>query len=471
MMVKPYPAYHNLHEIYALLQREPERLSYLSGQYLTDLLTWYHLAWTGETVRRAHEIVPRLMARGSNFTYADRLALFSLIGEIIQGIIPRYRRLQQAGTIELSTTPHYHPIVPLLLDFNCARDALPAIRLPAAASYPGGAQRAEYHVRSAIESHTRRFSAAPAGVWPAEGGLSSATGSLFAAAGCTWTASGEGVLTNTLRQMLGPDAMPERSRYLYRPFPLAAGGRALHCFFRDERLSDRIGFEYAKWFGRDAVANLVHSFEDIWREASDDEDRVVSVILDGENAWEFFPYNGYFFLSELYDALQDHPHIRMTTFADFLKTMPSPQAGGTIGAARKADSSQLPRELPSLISGSWVYADFSTWIGDPDKNRAWDLLCAAKIEFDRVMASGQLDDQEKASAARQLASCEASDWFWWFGDIHPARNVASFDRLFRHALSNLYRVLKLPIPAQLSDPVSLGASAPQDTYGAMRRAT
>jgi len=454
-MMQPYPAYKHLHDMHETLRGRGEaELAYLSGQYLADLLVWYHLAWTGESVRRNNETVVRLMTQGGGFSHADRVQLLNLIGELIQGLIPRYRKLAESGQIELSTTPHYHPIAPLLIDFSSARDSMPGENLPMETAYPGGRGRVAFHLISAIESHARRFGIRPSGVWPAEGGISTPFLEILAEHDCQWSASGEGVLANSLRDTYAGQHLPERSRYLYRPYRIQGKADSVTCFFRDEKLSDMIGFEYAKWFGRDAAEHLVHSLEDIGLNALPGENPVVSVILDGENAWEYYPYNGYYFLNDLYEILENHASIRVTTYRDYIASMSHTDAA----------------VLPVLAAGSWVYGTFSTWIGDRDKNYAWDLLCAAKHSYDLVVQSGRLTGEEKVKAERQLASCESSDWFWWLGDYNPPYVVSSFDQLFRDNLANLYSLLRLPIPAAVLEPISQGSGDPE-SGGVMRRAS
>ncbi len=474
-MIEPYPAYKRLHDLFNYLQEQGDgTFAYLSGQYLSDLLTWYHLVWCGESVRRSNELVVRLMSKGAHFTAAERRQLFDMIGQIIGSLIPRYRQLAQNGQIELSTTPHCHPIVPLLIDFKVARESMHGTALPVTPAYPGGVRRATAHLEEAIASHRERFGMAPNGVWPAEGGVSHAAALMFAQNGLHWMASGEQVLVNSLRGLDGHGHLPERNSYLYRPYRLVFEGREIACFFRDDRLSDMIGFEYAKWFGKDAVSHFIHSLEEIWRHTPHDESPVVSVILDGENAWEYYPYNGYYFLSELYDALESHPYIRSTTFDEYLDA-----CAGHAEQQRELEFDPRPAsdiacrvagELNYLVAGSWVYGTFSTWIGSLEKNHAWDLLCSAKHSFDLVMAGNSLDEGEKARATRQLATCEGSDWFWWFGDYNPQHSVESFDKLYRENLSNLYRLLKLPVPDDLRRPISHGSGHPE-AGGAMRRAT
>lgn len=456
-MVAPYPAYKRLSDLYKLLEPEGEAaLAYLSGQYFADLLVWYHLSWCGESLRREHDLIIRLMSKDEGYDLADRKQLFDLLGKAISGIIPRYRKLAQSGQIEISTTPHYHPLAPLLLDLKSARESTPDSSLPQSPRYPGGTERVRFHVLSAQHSHHARFGVEPQGMWPAEGAVSTYLLEVLSEHGCKWAASGEAVLANSLRRI--DAALPERSRYLYRPYHVGQKKGGISCFFRDDHLSDLIGFEYSRWHGRDAALHFVAQLEAIANQAPEDETPVVSIILDGENAWEYFPYNGYHFLHDLYAALQDHPMIRCTTYQDYLK-----QRESEAGLAKQG-------ELPGLVAGSWVYGNFATWIGSPDKNRAWDLLCVAKQSYDLVMASKRLTQAEKDAAERQLASCESSDWFWWFGDYNPSHAVESFDRLFRHNLMRLYKMLKLPVPPILNTPISHGGGK-AEMGGAMRRSS
>jgi alpha-amylase/alpha-mannosidase (GH57 family) len=271
-----------------------------------------------------------------------------------------------------------------------------------------------------------------------------------------WTASGEAVLRNTLQRA---GVAIDHDHFLYRPYVVDGEGHRLHCFFRDDRLSDLIGFEYKGWHGKDAAAHFIGQLEQIHQRAQPDTSPVVSVILDGENAWEYYPYNAFYFLDDLYRALENHASINTVTFSEVL----SEPAGG----ARSAEP--FVRALPSLVAGSWVYGNLQTWIGSEPKNRAWDLLASAKQSYNLVMASGRLTEAETSAAATQLAVCEGSDWFWWFGDYNPPQAVTVFDRLFRANLTNLYLLLQLPAPAQLAEPISRGGGNPA-LGGAMRRA-
>jgi alpha-amylase/alpha-mannosidase (GH57 family) len=455
-MVAPYPSYKRLFDLFKALEAGgSSALSYLSGQYLADLLVWYHLVWCGESVRREHDMLIQMMSQNEGFCYADRKNLFNLIGKLIAGVIPRYRKLAQSGQIEISATPHYHPLAPLLLDFNSARESAPDSSLPQSSIYPGGKSRVHAHLLSTETSHRARFGVTPQGIWPAEGAISTAFLELLATQKCRWAASGEGVLANSLHSA---GSSGERQNYLYRPYRLQGAANSVSCFFRDDHLSDLIGFEYSNWNGKDAALHFVAQLEAIAAPSAEDETPLVSVILDGENAWEYYPYNGYHFLNDLYTALEAHEDIRTVTFSTYLDNREA-QAGK--GYAKDGT-------LPRLVAGSWVYGTFSTWIGSTDKNHAWDLLCMAKQNYDMVMAGGRLSEDEKIAAEKQLSSCESSDWFWWFGDYNPSHAVESFDRLYRHNLMQLYRLLKLPVPANLNYPISQGGGA-AEAGGTMRR--
>ena len=446
-VIQRFGAYRRLAELAPWFTGHPDALSYVSDQYLADLLVWYHLAWLGETVRRNDARVQRLATKAGSFSLHDRRELLTVLGELLNGIVPRYRALAERGQIELSFTPYAHPIMPLLLDFQAAHDAMPGVTLPRDPQYPGGEERVRWQVRKGREIFRNHFGFDPAGCWPAEGGISAATLRILAQEGLRWAASGEGVLAHSLAHT-GQSAPAPKETWLYVPYtPPDADG--LRCFFRDDGLSDLIGFTYASWHADDAVADLVNQLETIAQRAQDRDDPVVSIILDGENAWEHYPENGYYFLSALYRRLATNPRIRLTTCSEYLKAHPG-------------------LSLPVITAGSWVYGTFSTWIGSPDKNRGWEMLVGAKRAFDERGA--RLSPAERAAAERQLAICEGSDWFWWFGDENPAATVSDFDQMFRMHLGNLYQMLGMEPPDYLAHAFTHGGGTPLHG-GTMRLAT
>jgi alpha-amylase/alpha-mannosidase (GH57 family) len=427
-----------------------ERVNYASDQLIHDLAVWYHLAWLGETVRRSDTFVSTLTQQGRGFTEQQRRELLALIGNLIAAIVPRYRKLSESGQCELSVTPYGHPIVPLLLEFQAARDAIPNMPLPKFSAYPGGAERAQWHVRESLRVFKQAFGTEPVGCWPSEGAISRATLELLDGAGFKWAATSSSVLQAALAR--GDPKSARDPRAYNRPYRLP-GGRLLE-FFRDDSLSDLIGFTYATWHGDDAAHNLVNELAQLARQYSGpaaSKDHVVLIALDGENAWEHYPFNGYYFLGALYSLLAAHPLLELTTLSDCV--------------ARDL----VPLPLQNVVAGSWVHGTLATWMGDPAKNHGWDLLCEAKLAFDKVVASGTLDAAQRLAAERQLALCESSDWFWWFGDYNPADAVSQFDSLYRRQLVVLYRLLGLPPPEALAQPISVGRGSPEHG-GVMRRA-
>ncbi len=437
-LIERFEPFKTLAEMAELVIEQPEKLPYYSEQFFIDLLVWYHLSWIGETVRKRDGRIKALMARETRFTICDRHCLVEVIDELISGVLGRYKALAEAGRIELSMTPYAHPIIPLLIDFNSAQQAMPGVEMPLSPAYPDGLERSRWHMQKGIEVFQQIFGLTPAGCWPSEGAVSSETIELIDEMGLKWLASGETVLRNSLQKSVGDeDKNGEciQKAYQYRD-------RAVTCFFRDDGLSDLIGFKYADWHADDAVANLIHHLENVSESCAGQPDRLVSIILDGENAWEYYPENGYYFLSALYEKLVQHEGIQLTTYSEYL-SVPREQA-----------------RVDEIVAGSWVYGTLSTWIGEADKNRAWDMLVDAKQAYDRTVAERRLDRQQLQRATTQLATCESSDWFWWMGEYNSAESVASFDEQFRMHLGNLYQILGVTPPEYLAKAFSFGSGAP-----------
>jgi len=422
---------------------EQDAVAYLDHQFFVDLVTWYHLAWLAETVRDTDLVAKALFAKGGKFDWEDRRQLIGLIAELLAEVTGRYAKLAAQGKIEISTTPYAHPILPLMLDFRTARETVPDAKIPLS-PYPGGRERAQEHISRAQAAHQACFGQPAIGCWPAEGAVSTASLGLLGQAGLQWCATGEAVLHHSLGYNLRerqPDA-------LYHPWRVGSGDNAIACFFRDDVLSDKIGFEYSKWGTGDAVANLINELLGVRHRAQGTTHPVVLIAMDGENAWEHYDHNGIPFLKQMYQAVAEHPDLQMTTFADYM-----------------AETKKLP-VLPRLVSGSWVYGNLSTWIGDDAKTLGWELLIAAKQAVD--LAWGALSSTKKKQVSEQLAICEGSDWCWWFGDYNPSDAVRDFDHLYRRHLAKLYDMIGQPVPALLTQSISDGGGTAEGG-GTMRR--
>ncbi len=445
-LIDRFPCLRELIDLADWFDRHHKADLYVNDQFLADLLVWYHLAWTGEHIRDNDPRIDSLQRKGRGFTLDDRSALVEVIGEQLQGLVPRYRRLADQGRVELSFSPYAHPILPLLLDIRCARESVPDCPLPELQAYPGGEERARWHLLRGMATFERHFGRRPAGCWPSEGALSAATLRLLEEEGVRWTASGQRVLYHSLRASLG-DSLPEH--WLTHPYRLGQG--QVDCFFRDDGISDLIGFTYADWHAQDAVSNLIEHLERIAEATQGRPNRVLSIIMDGENAWEYYPHNASFFIPELYRRLASHPRLELTTFSRLLEGLAGPTT-----------------TLEHLVAGSWVYGTLSTWIGNADKNRAWDMLGAAKAAYDRALASRIWSEAERERLELQLATCEGSDWFWWFGDDNPPEAVSDFERLYRLQLQQLYELLGEAPPEYLARPFT-NRSGTAEHGGVMKR--
>jgi alpha-amylase/alpha-mannosidase (GH57 family) len=454
-MIEPFKHFHFLSHLFdPMPDGDPGQLhnfclEYLDEQYFIDLLMWYHLAWMGQSLKDTPQ-AKKLMEKGKRFSAEDRRSMMTIIHVTMAGLIPRYRALADRGQIELSMTPYTHPIVPLLIDFKTMQEARPGAPMPVSKGYPGGLERSRWHMRKGIEIFERYFGRKPEGVWLSEGGLSRDGVKLLQEFGIRWSASGETVWKNSCLATTGcdPNDVSSGMRPLFEPYRLDK--MPVRLFFRDDGLSDLIGFEYRNWHGDDAVANFVRHLETIGKAFGDDANHhVISVILDGENAWEYYPENGHYFLDALYKKLADHPQIRVQTFAGL-------------------DGDVQEGQFTTLVAGSWVYGTFSTWMGDRDKNNAWDMLVAAKQAYDEQLSKKTFSPEQLVRLEKQLAICESSDWFWWFGEYNPAGSVSDFDKLFRLQLRKLYEMLQLPAPATLDSPVSYGGGEMENS-GTMRR--
>ena len=434
-LIDRFDEYKQLAGMAKTILKNPDSIAYYDDQFIADLLVWYHLAWLAETERRKDKRIKLLMKKGCLFTAHDRRFLIEIMHEMIAPLLGRYKKLALDGRIELSMTPYAHPIMPLLIDFKSAREAMPDVELPKAPQYPQGEERCLWHIVRGLQTFQRVFGFTPQGCWPSEGSISDATVELLSAQGFRWLASGETVLRNSLAASgVGTD------RCIHTAYQYADTQPA--CFFRDDGLSDLIGFEYSSWHADDAVANLIGNIENIADACADNPQAIVSIIMDGENAWEYYPENAYYFLAALYKELAAHERINLTTYGDYLNANPPRQA------------------LKKVVAGSWVYGTFSTWIGEKDKNQAWDMLVDARRVYDEVMAQNSLSEADRQRAELQLAICEGSDWFWWFGDYNPADSVEAFDEKYRLHLCNLYSILGREIPEYLSHAFSHGSGAP-----------
>jgi alpha-amylase/alpha-mannosidase (GH57 family) len=403
----------------------PARAARFSERDLRDLTVLFNLSWLGFAAREGDTEIAALEEKGHDYDWSDLKLVIDRQRAACARVLPLYRRLAERGQVELSASPYYHPIVPLLIDSEHARRALPALKLPTRFSYP---EDAAAQIARGAEAHARAFGERPSGMWPPEGSVSPEAVAAYRAAGVRWLATDEG---NLWRSLALVDQRAGRGD-LYRAYR----HNGVDLAFRDRELSDRIGFSYAHGDSAAGAADLLERARAAAAQstAPPGEPALVPLFLDGENPWEAYPGSGEPFLRELFSALGRQLDLRAVSLGEHLRGAPSRV------------------ELPALHSGSWIDSDFHIWIGDPIKNRAWELLGIARGRFERARADGLAP--ERLQAAREhLWAAEGSDWFWWFGEPFHTAEDAIFDRLFRAHLAGVYAALGDPPPPALDQPV------------------
>lgn len=443
-MIKPHPRYHELSMSrgWAKTADELRRvLKYMSVEDFRDLQVWFNLAWIDPYLRERDSFLADLVRKGRHYSEAEKIELLSRQKNLLKQILPTYRRLQTAGQIEISTTPYYHPILPLIYDTEIARRSSPKAQMPARRfHYPEDAQA---QVETAVASYTELFGQAPRGMWPAEGAVCEEIIPLLANAGIMWIATDENNLTLSLQR--APLKRNQKGqldaasmRLLYRPYRFQKDQSSITMLFRDQFLSDLIGFQYAYWKPEDAASNLIERLLHIHATLQDDGvPYLVGIILDGENCWEHYQNDGLDFLRHFYGQLSHSEALRPTTPSLFL-----------------ADYT-VDQELQQLHAGSWINQNFSIWIGHPEDNKSWDYLAHTREDIQRhLQRSGStLEPEQIARAKKLLYIAEGSDWNWWYGDEHSSGVDEEFDLLYRNHLMNAYTALGVQPPAYLNVPI------------------
>jgi alpha-amylase/alpha-mannosidase (GH57 family) len=412
---------------------------------LRDLQVWHKLAWIDPLYHDGDARVRALVERGREFSEDDKAVLREVELEILNKVIPEYRDAVGRGQIEVSASPFYHPILPLLCDSDIYLRTHPDARRPRQ-RFQRPEDAAEQLQRAAAY-HERLFGHRPRGLWPSEGSVSDDMVPLVQASGFAWMATDEMILGRTLgitfsRDGNGHVEQPDR---LYSPYRVSAGGASVACAFRDHVLSDLIGFTYSGWAADTAADDFVRRLAEAGKRYRDrtGQNALIPIILDGENAWEHFPGGGRPFLRALYRRLSGHPDLRTVTMAE------------------ACDRPQMP-ELSGIFPGSWIDANFYIWIGHADDQKGWSQLADARSAVDNAAKAGA-DPTAVAEAHDELLIAEGSDWFWWYGDDHSSAHDLEFDDLFRRHVRNAYRRLRVPIPDELfvSNISTKGAAASQ----------
>jgi alpha-amylase/alpha-mannosidase (GH57 family) len=423
-LIYRYPRYGELYDAWQKSRADTESARRLfSTQDFRDLQVLSQLAWFDEEFQAHDPEVKSLVGKGRSYSLDDQALMARKQREILARVVPVYREFAARGQIEISTTPFYHPILPLICDSNIAGVSHPGISLPTPFRYPNDAL---HQLRTAREFIEREFGRAPAGLWPSEGSVSDQALALAAEAGFEWAASDNDVLAHTLHRSAGADVT-------YRSYKWRQQEREIRMIFRDHFLSDQVGFVYSRMGAAEAAEHFLERIRaNAQPLAEGGADVLVPIILDGENAWEYYFENGRPFLRELYKRISESADLRALTVTEALRA-------------------EQPQPLDWIFPGSWINANFDVWIGAEEDNKAWEYLLRARQKFDE--AAYGVPEENRRLAYEELLIAEGSDWCWWYGPEHQTENQREFDALYREHLTNVYRLLNVTPPEELSRPI------------------
>jgi len=419
--------------------------AYGSSEY-TDLVSLFNLTWFHPVLRGEDPELSRLWKKGGGYTEGEKNYILDRQIQVMGEVFEEYRKLEVEDGGELSSTPMYHPILPLLIDNRSARDARPDAPLPNRPfAYPRDARR---QIEKGREVFQDMFGAYPRGLWPSEGSVSPAAIEMAVSSGFQWVATDEALLSKALGRSIYRDAngVPHEPSWFYRPYSVQTGSGEIKMVFRDHHLSDLIGFEYSRWDANDAANNFIHTLRMIYDKIEScgsglsHKDFIVPVILDGENAWEYYYDSGTYFLNVLLRKLSDlHPNIECLPIGEAISQVKSAEI------------------LPKVPTGSWIDGTFNIWIGHNEDHKAWDMLSRARSvwELKAIPFENQGTPMPEAlkKAEEHLFVAEGSDWCWWYGDDHFTPHGPEFDLLFRNNLKAAYLMMGLDVPDILEIPI------------------
>lgn len=407
-----------------------------SEQEYADMCTWMNLAWFDPMWFEKMDELQSYLTQGREFHYDRRNRLIEIQREIIRQIIPTYRALQDEGQIEIITSPYYHPILPLLIDTNSAKISDPNVRLPERIYFHR--QDALAQLEKGIAYYEEMFGRRPQGMWPSELSVSPAALELISQVGINWVVIDEALLSKTIHAPIFRDDHGNLNspEFLCQPYRLQAGDYNINLLFREVVTSNEIGFSFGGRSPQEAATALCMRLKYIQQKLFNwEREGMVAIALDGENCWETYEKDGRPFLQELYHRLSEDSSFDVCTVSDYLKRNPS------------------SAELHNIHSGSWISSDFHIWIGDPVKNKAWDLLSRTRHFLMAAFRQGTHPPEDLHRAWEEIYTAEGSDWFWWFGEPNNSHDDAIFDHQFRLRLQNVYTLLGQPYPKDLDFPL------------------
>ncbi|MDD3420131.1 MAG: glycoside hydrolase family 57 protein [Candidatus Gastranaerophilales bacterium] len=432
-MISIHPRYNQLYE---KRYSTGANIEDFSDQEYSDIMMWFNLAWFDPHWVKNHPEVKALYKKERDYSLDDRIRVIDVQRAIIRQIIPTYRKRLEENKIEITTSPYYHCVLPLVANSDTAKTSMDASRLPRNTyKHP---EDAVYQIEKSIKKFEDVFGQKPKGLWPSEQCISNESLKLIKKAGFKWTISDEGVLARTL----GTGFERDLHGLLQNPYPLCNAynfGKeedALRLVFRSSFLANLINFQYGSYDPKVAAEDLYGKLKAAQKnlEMSPDNNHIAVIALDGENCWESYQKDGIPFLKHLYEIISEDSSMEAITVSEYM------------------DKIEKEHVITDIYPGSWINRDFQMWIGDPVKNLAWDYL--VRIRKDLEKFSKEKHDKETISKAwEEFYVAQGSDWFWWFGEPNDSGQDELFDFLFRNHLKQIYKILGKEIPSYLERPL------------------
>ena len=407
-----------------------------SLQEYSDIMAWFNLSWIDPSWASYPKIDELRNKKNGEFSIEDRQAIIEHHRRIIRRIIPTYKKFQANGRIEISCSPYYHPILPLMLDMRDAEKSNPNIVTPKISS--DMKDDAKLHVERALDRFEMYFGKRPNGMWPSEQCISDKTLQLFQKLGIRWTISDEGVLEQSLKTEFIRDfrGYQEDPYPLSHPYTYEHRGKTIDILFRDSVMPNLIGFEYPNHDSDKAANDLYQRIKSIHSKLqnSPDQNHLLTIAMDGENCWENYENDGADFLNALYQLLESDDGLETVLVSDYLEK----------------EEKKVP--LKNIHPGSWINRDFSLWVGDPTKNLAWEYLDKTRNDFLEFEMENP-DPELSKKAKEQIYITEGSDWYWWYGEPNDSGQDHVFDLIFRTRLMNVYHTYGKAVPEYLQKPL------------------
>lgn len=437
-MIFPHEYYNELYQ--KRFAEDRANINDFSDQEYSDIMAWFNLVWIDPIYKEKFPVFKNLLDKGANYTFEDRLEIIELHRKIIRMIIPAYKKFLEKGKIEITTSPYYHPILPILLDMKSSQKNL--LTQDSSLFDLNMAEDAKLQTENALDKIEQIFGMRPKGIWPSEQCVSPQTLELFNELGIQWTVSDEGILTNSIDF----EFIRDFKGYLEDPYFLTKSykyktkhsgkGSGIKMIFRDSVIPNLISFEYANHDPIVAANDLYDRIKVIQNklQTSPDESHLLTIAMDGENCWENYIEDGTTFLKTIYSMIEEDETLETVLISDYLA------------------KEKHYKELKKIHSGSWINRNFQLWVGETVKNLAWNYLKQAKEDLNNFIEKNSNNPNIKF-ARRELMITQGSDWFWWYGEPNDSGQDHIFDYLFREHLKNVYRYLGIKPPSYLDSPL------------------